>query len=83
MKRFFALASVVIFLGAVLLFVPFFGFAMNPQPEPPAQIKSGYCRGRVLSGNDHQDRGQQDYGQKRKGRGKGHHVKHHRPENRQ
>jgi len=41
MKRFFALASVVIFLGAVLLFVPFFGFAMNPQPEPPAQIKSG------------------------------------------
>jgi len=41
MKRFFALASVLIFLGTVSLFVPFSGFAMDPQPEPPAKIKSG------------------------------------------
>lgn len=41
MKRFFALTGVLFFLGSVLCFTPCSVFALNPQPEPPAKMKSG------------------------------------------
>jgi hypothetical protein len=41
MKKFITIASALFFLAAVVTFVPCSGFALNPQPEPPAKIKSG------------------------------------------
>ena len=42
MKKFFAMAGVLLFLLVILFFVPCEGYAINPQPEPPGdKTKSG------------------------------------------
>ena len=41
MKKLFALASVLFFIGSALFFVPCQSYAINPQPEPPGdKVKS-------------------------------------------
>ena len=37
MKRFITIISVLFFLGSVVFFAPCRSYALNPQPEPPAQ----------------------------------------------
>jgi hypothetical protein len=41
MKKIISMAFVVLFAGSVMFFVPCRGFAINPQPEPPAKINAG------------------------------------------
>jgi hypothetical protein len=41
MKKRISMAIVLLFAGSVMFFVPCRGFAINPQPEPPAKINAG------------------------------------------
>lgn len=41
MKKIMAIVGVLFFLVSISFFVPCQGYALNPQPEPPAKIKAG------------------------------------------
>lgn len=44
MKKLFALASVLFFIGSALLCVPCSSYAINPQPEPPGDKAKSIIR---------------------------------------